>query len=207
MQKSLLFLLTLLSFFISGCTITPKYHVTIDAITVSNTQIAPSTYQIKALEATKDENALRFQKYSKSVAEVLHQKGYLKATPNQMAQQFIYFDYGIEKVDERTEIYTEPDISFSIGWGYPYYHPFYRGFYGGGYTTYRQKRIYYNRYITLLAKDALNKELWRVDVSSIGESKDLQKIIPILINAAAPYIGTDTAEPVELVIKDEEKKN
>lgn len=204
MHKNLLYLLAFLSFFITGCTVTPKYHVTIDAITGSNIDMLASSYQLKALNENQDENSLHFQKYSHHVAEALHQKGYVNAT--QTTAQIIYFDYGIDKVDERTEVYTEPDMTFHIGMGYPYYHPFYNHFYGGGYTTYRQKRTYYNRYITLLAKDVSHKELWRVDVSSIGESKNLSKIIPLLIKAATPYIGTNTADPVEIVIKDESKK-
>jgi hypothetical protein len=140
----------------------------------------------------------------------LHQKGYLQSTSSELAKQTIYFDYGLEKVNEETETYSEPDISFNIGWGYPYYggyhHPFYRNYYGAGYTTYRKTHIYYNRYITLLAKDQFNQELWRVDVSSVGESKNLRKIIPILIEAAAPYLGTNTTEPIQLVIKEKPKK-
>jgi len=207
MKKVLLALLSIATFFVTGCTVTPKYHVTIDAITGSNGEVQPSTYQIKALDTKKDVKGLVFQKYSQNVAQALHQKGYLKAMPNQMTNQFVYFDYGIDKVNESTEVYTEPDISFHVGWGYPYYHPFlHHPYYGGGYTTYRKTRIYYNRYVTLLAKDALDKELWRVDVSSVGESKNLQKIVPMLIDAATPYIGTDTAEPVEIVIKEKPKK-
>jgi hypothetical protein len=207
MKKVLFILISISAFLMTGCTITPKYHVTIDAITSPDSEaVQPSTYQIKALDTKKDENGLLFQKYSKNVAQALHEKGYLKSMPNQLTNQFIYFDYGMDKVNEATETYTEPDISFHIGWGYPYYHPFYHPFYGGGYTTYRKTRIYYNRYITLLAKDALDKELWRIDVSSIGESKNLQKIIPMLIDAAAPYIGTNTTEPVEIVIKEKPKK-
>ncbi|HHD81951.1 MAG TPA: DUF4136 domain-containing protein [Campylobacterales bacterium] len=206
MKKVLLILLSVTTFFLTGCTVTPKYKISIDAITNSNNDVKPSTYTLKSLNKNIDENSLLFQRYSKDVEKALQQKGYVKANANQIAQQFIYFDYGIDKVDEHTETYTEPDISFHVGWGYPYYHPFYRPFYGGGYTTYRETRIYYNRYITLLAKDALDKELWRVDVSSVGESKNLQKIIPILIKAATPYIGTNTADPVEIVVQEKAKK-
>jgi hypothetical protein len=206
MKKVLLTLLSMTAFFITGCTVSPKYKVTIDAITSPHAHVAPSSYLLKSLENKKDENSLLFQKYAQTVTEVLKAEGYSKAVQNQPTNQIIYFDYGIDKVNQSTEVYTEPDISFHIGWGYPYYHPFYTPFYGGGYTTYRKTHIYYNRYITLLAKDTLNKELWRIDVSSIGESKNLQKIIPILINAAAPYIGTNTAEPVNIVIKEQPKK-
>jgi len=214
MNRILLTLLTLSALiFSTGCSITPKYQVSIDAITAQNISIAPSSYTIKALDEKKDTQGLIFQKHSQKLAQVLKQKGYIQTTEGQVAKQIIYFDYGLEKVNEETETYTEPDISFHMGWGYPYggyyspfFNPYYGGGFGGGYSTYRKTHVYYNRYVILLAKDQFNKELWRVDVSSVGESKNLKKIIPILIEAAEPYIGTSTVEPIQLVIKDKAKK-
>ncbi len=206
MKKSIA---TLFALFIviltTGCTITPKYRVTIDAITAPNTTLQPSTYELKSLDKNVESNSLRFQQYAAPLAQLLHEKGYLKATEAEIAQQIIYFDYGIEKLKEERETYVEPDITFGFGFGYPYgafgyYDPFYHPvYYGSRYHTYTN--IYYNRYITILAKDQFNKELWRVDVSSVGESKNLRKIVPLLIEASKPYIGTTTKEPVELVIK------
>lgn len=216
MNRTLLTLLILSTLsFTTGCSITPKYQVTVDAITAPNLSISPSTYVIKALDNQKDSNGLIFRKYSEKLAQTLNQNGYANLSTDQTAKQLIYFNYGLEKVDEETEVYSQPNISFGIGWGggyghyghYGYYSPFYHSsYYGGGYSTYSKTHAYYNRYITLLAKDQFNKELWRVDVSSVGESKNLRKIIPILIEAAAPYIGTNTAEPVQLVIKDKAVK-
>ncbi|CAA6822828.1 MAG: Unknown protein [uncultured Sulfurovum sp.] len=210
MNRILLAFLALITLtFTTGCTISPKYKVSIDAITATNVAVAPSSYQIKALDEKKNSEGLLFQQHSAKLAQILQQKGY---TPtNQGAQQYIYFDYGLDKVNEETQTYAEPNISFHMGWGHPfggYYgrHPFYHDFYGGGYTTYRETRSYYNRYVTLLAKDQFNKELWRVDVSSVGESKNLRKIIPMLLEAATPYLGTNTTEPVQFVIKEQAKK-
>jgi len=196
-------------FFTTACSVTPKYRVAIDAISLPEATNAPTSYLLKALDEKKNAQGLRFQQYSAKLAAALHQKGYLKAISGDTPQQYIYFDYGLNQVSMERENYIEPDVSFHVGWGYPYggfYHPFFHPYYGGGYTTYYKTRTYYNRYVTLLGKDALNKELWRVDVSSVGESKNLKKIIPLLINAALPYIGTSTSEPVEIVIKEGEKK-
>jgi len=206
MNRILLTLLTLSALiFTTGCSVTPKYRVTIDAITADKVAISPTTYEIKALEKNKSSKSLIFKRYSAKLTQVLEQKGYTSATAE--AKQTIYFDYGLEKLNEATETYSEPDFSVHVGYGYGgYYDPFYGGIFGGGYRTYRQTHIYYNRYITLLAKDQFNKELWRVDVSSVGESKNLRKIIPVLIEAAAPYLGTNTAESIKLVIKEKSKK-
>ena len=201
-----LFMLT----FTTGCTITPKYQVTIDAITAPNITLKPSTYELKALNKNIDSNSLRFQQYATPLAQLLHNKGYLKVTEGQTAQQIIYFDYGIDKLKEERKTYEEPNITFGFGFGYPYgafryYDPFYRPiYYGNRYHTYTN--VYYNRYITILAKDQSAKELWRVDVSSVGESKNLRKIVPLLIEASKPYLGTNTKEPIELVIKEKKEE-
>ncbi len=212
-MKRLFLLLTLSTLlFTTGCSVIPKYRVMIDAITAPNIGLTPTTYTIKALDKEKDTQGLVFQQHSQILDNILKQKGYTPVVSEDLAKQFIYFDYGLEKVNEETETYTEPDISFHMGYGYGYggyYSPFYNPYYGtgfGGYSTYSTTHIYYNRYVTLLAKDTSNKELWRVDVSSIGESKDLRRIIPILIKAAEPYLGVNTAEPIQLVIKDKPKK-
>ena len=196
--------------FTTGCSIIPKYRVTIDAITAPNVTLHPSTYELKALDKNVDSNSLRFQQYATSLSKILNEKGYHKVTEAETAQQIIYFDYGIDKLKEEKRTYIEPDISFGFGFGYPYgafgyYDPFYHPvYYGSRYHTYTN--TYYNRYITILAKDQSAKELWRVDVSSVGESKKLRKIVPLLIEASKPYLGTTTKEPIELVIKEKKEE-
>lgn len=203
-MKKIAIIFTLI--FITGCTITPKYRVTIDAITAPNITLKPSTYKFESLKKNLDSNSLRFQQYSNPLAKLLHEKGYLKVTKGEIPQQIIYFDYGIEKVKEERKSYKEPDITIGFGFSYPYgvfgyYDPFYYPvYYGNRYHSYTN--TYYNRYITILAKDKFAKELWRVDVSSVGKSKNLRKIIPLLIEASKPYLGTTTKEPIELVIKE-----
>lgn len=215
MKKTLLSTLTLLTIlFTTGCSpIVPKYKVTVDAITAPNVVITPTTYTLKALGSTTDEKSLTFQQQAQQVTAMLNAKGYSLATYPSMAQTIIYFDYGIEKVQEESRVYSQPDVSFGFSVGAPYgyygrrYHPYYNNFgYGGAYTTYRKIYSYYNRYITLLAKEQTGKELWRVDASSIGESKNLKEVVPMLIEASEAYIGTNTAEPVQLIMKENSYK-
>jgi hypothetical protein len=190
--------------------VTAKYRVTVDAITAPDKTVVPTTYTIKALSDKTDAESLRFQEQVAHLKKILNHKGFKPAPEGFPAEQIIYFDYGIEKTAQRTETYVEPDITIGMSWGYPYgyrgrhYHPFYNDFwYGGRYaTTYRKTYNYYNRYVTLLAKDQFNKELWRVDVSSIGESSNLRKIVPMLLEAAEDYIGKNTQEPVKLILKE-----
>jgi len=210
MKKLLLTTLSLLTLiFTTGCSVTPKYRVTVDAITAPNITLkTKTTYNLESL--SKNKNSLEFQRFSSKLSAILQEEGLLQAYDKNSAQQTIYFDYGIEKINEESRTYIEPNLSVHVGWGYPFYggyyrrhyYPYWSGIYRESYTTYRKNYIYYNRYITLLAKDSFSRELWRVDVSSIGESKNLKKIIPILIEATEPYLGTNTKEPIKLIIKD-----
>ena len=210
-RRVIITLITLFTLtFTIGCTVIPKYRVTIDAITAPNITAKPSTYLLKSLDKNVDSNSLRFQQYASPLMKILEEKGYRKVEKAERAKQIIYFDYGIDKLKEERSTYVEPDITFGFGFGYPYgafgyYDPFYHPvYYTSRYHTYTN--TLYNRYITILAKDPSAKELWRVDVSSVGESQNLRKIIPLLIKASKPYLGTTTKEPVELVIKEKKEE-
>ena len=58
----------------------------------------------------------------------------------------------------------------------------------------------------ILSKNLLGKELWRVDVSSVGESNNLQKIVPILIRASELYIGRNIEKPINIVLDENPNK-
>lgn len=201
----------LLLFAITGCShIINKYHVTVDAINNLNIMVAPSSYVIKPLGDTTSSDDLKFQRQSNKLARVLNSNGYTIAQNESMAKQIIYFDYGIEKIKEETKTYSEPDISVGLSWGYPYgyysRYPFYSPFMSDiGYTRYRTySKTYrlFNRYIVILSKNRLGKELWRVDVSSVGESDNLASIVPILLRASAPYIGKNLDKPIEFSLNE-----
>jgi hypothetical protein len=146
------------------------------------------------------------------LAKILNLKGYKELSHKNLAEQIIYFDYGIEKIKEETRTYSEPDVSFGFSWGYPYrygypyYSPFWSDVGYSSYRTYRKTYKIFNRYIVILSKDQLGKELWRIDVSSLGESNNLQEIVPILIRASKPYIGRNIEKPVNLVLEENEEK-
>ena len=208
---STLALITIL--FTTGCSpMTSKYRVTIDAITTPNLTAIPKSYTIQALDKDTDANSLEFQYHKQTLNAMLKDKGY-KLVESGLSEQIIHFDYGIEKVSEETQTYREPNVTFgvSVGSSYGYYgrhhyHPYWSDFGYGSYTTYRKNYTYYNRYVTLLAKNQTGKELWRVDVSSIGESTNLKKIVPLLVESAIPYIGKNPKEPIKIVIKEKRAK-
>ena len=189
----------------TGCTpIVNKYRVSVDAITNPNENLAPTSYQIKALGKNTDENGLEFQWHTAQLINILNEKGYRPSKAGHLAEQTIYFDYGIDKVKEETQTYNQPNISF--GFYHNYYHPFWSDFTYSSYRTYQETYMLYNRYIEILAKNQAGKELWRVDVSSVGESKNLKHIVPILLEASKEYIGKNTERPVNLVLKEKREK-
>ena len=202
----------ILLFVVTGCTpMVNKYRVNIDAITHTATPISPSSYTMKALGEETDAKSLKFQRQSHYLAKLLEAQGYTQSTQEHLAQQVIYFDYGIEKIKDETVTYQEPDITFGMSFGYPYgyhrhYSPFWNDMYYSSYRTYRKNYTLFNRYIVILSKDQTGKELWRVDASSVGESNNLRKIVPLLINASRPYIGTNTDEPIKVTIAEEKSK-
>ena len=212
MNKINFLVLTLITLlFTTGCSpITNKYRVTVDAITTPNLNVAPSSFRIEALGKNTDKNSLLFQEQSNYLVKLLLSKGYTQPYSSSEAKQIIYFDYGIEKLLEEVETYSEPEVTvgFSVGYPYGFYGRHYNPFWGnwGYYRSYRKRYSYYNRYVTLLAKNQLGMELWRIDVSSIGESRNLKKIVPILLKASLPFIGTNTKEPVKVVIKEKRAK-
>jgi hypothetical protein len=188
----------------SGCSLLgSKYQVTVNSKVHHQMSVA-KTYQIHSKDSLGVE----------VLDKALEAKGYQKVREGTEATVIIALNYGIQKDHEKKEIYVDPELSM-MGYKHqePYegvrYDPFYGGythydndFYKGTFRSYSTTYIYYDRFVTLVAKDKSGTTLWSVDVSSIGESQDLKKIIPLLVKAIEPYIGTTTKAPVKLEIQE-----
>jgi hypothetical protein len=81
-----------------------------------------------------------------------------------------------------------------------------------GYREYMVTVITYEKYLKLNATE--NKptsegrppsEVWTVDVSSDGESRDVRKSLPILAAASIDWVGKDTKGQKTIRIKDTDK--
>jgi len=206
MRNSLYYILFFSLLFFIGCSKSVnRYKVRVDAVALSS-KIPPSTFYIEPLDSNVDE--LKFRRHSMRLAKILIDKGYIQTDRKELAEQIIYFGYGIKEIEKRTEIVESPDVSFGFSWGIG--HPFHRSrFYSHifwddlGYRRYRAySKVYrlYNRYITIISKDRNGKELWRVDVESIGESNDIDSIVPILLKVVPDYIGKSLDKPIVMDI-------
>ena len=78
-----------------------------------------------------------------------------------------------------------------------------------GFREYIVTIIVYEKYLKLSARE--NKEategvppseIWTVDVTSEGESRDIRKSLPVLVAASIDYIGKDTQGQKTIRIKD-----
>ena len=70
-------------------------------------------------------------------------------------------------------------------------------------------RTTYEKYVRLTARENVPlsnaqpaAEIWRVDVASEGESRDLRKYLPILAAASIDYIGQDSHGQKTITLKD-----
>lgn len=187
---------------LSGCSLLgSKYQVTVNSKVQHQMPVA-KIYRIHSKDSLGVE----------VLDKVLKAKGYKKVQEGTEATVMITLNYGIEKDHEKKEIYVDPELSM-MGYKHqePYegvrYDPFYGGythydndFYKGTFRSYSTTYVYYDRFVNLVARDKSGRELWRVDVSSIGESQELTKIVPLLIKATEPYIGTTTQTSVKFEI-------
>jgi hypothetical protein len=78
-----------------------------------------------------------------------------------------------------------------------------------GYREYQVRVTVYEKYLKLSARE--NKpavegrpptEVWAVDITSEGESRDVRKALPILAAASIDYVGKDSLGQKTIRIKD-----
>src|SRR5439155_23904931 len=78
-----------------------------------------------------------------------------------------------------------------------------------GYRDYVITTVVYEKYLKLSALSTETtaegrppSEVWTVDVTSEGESRDIRKNLPVLVAASIEYIGKDTHGQKTIKIKD-----
>lgn len=54
--------------------------------------------------------------------------------------------------------------------------------------------------------DASRREIWSVDVTTTGSPSDLQEVVPVMIAAARPYIGTSTEDDMLVKMSGTDKR-
>jgi hypothetical protein len=206
---------------LSGCATT----VTVDSLAKPDAEKAIS-YKIENKNPLVSEDSLRYKEAAGFVKTALSGKGMYEAPPNTKADVVVNLDYGINPPEVRREMVSEPvymEIPGEIrrervqtGTD-PQGRPIFQTIVVqdppttqlAGYREYEMQTIVYEKYLRLTAVSTEPQaegrppsEVWTVDVTSEGESRDLRKNLPLLVAASIEYIGKDSEGQKTIKIKD-----
>jgi hypothetical protein len=211
---------------LGGCATT--YDVKVDSLAKPNSEQAIS-YEIHNKNPLVAEDSLRYKEAAGYVKTALSGKGMYEAPPNSTADMVVDLDYGIGPPTSKLETMSEPIYITIPGQirtervqvgtdsrGNPVYQtitvqdPPTTEF--AGFREYQITVTVYEKYLRLTAREnapaAEGKppaEIWTVDVTSEGESRDLRKNLPILVAASIEYIGKDSHGQKTIKIKDSDR--
>lgn len=217
------------SWLFSGCQ--GGYDMKVDALSRPKTaKVADQeavSYRIRNRTPGIEDDSLRYKEAAGYVKTALSGKGMYEAPEGQKADLVVELDYGISapKVGremrsdpvfamvpgavtyETVQVGTRPDgspIMQTIVTQQPPTQEYV------GERKYMVTVVTYEKHLRLSARE--NKpsiegqpapEVWTVDVSSEGESRDLRKYLPALTAATIDYIGTDTRGQKSVRLKEE----
>jgi len=183
---------------------------------------------ILPLDQNISQNDLQFQEFSKYVKNALAANGFTVVNSFNEAEAVVFLFYGIGDPQQHIQTVTVPTwgqtgisssttsgtiSSFgntSIFKGTTTYEPEY-GITGT--QTITKSYVSYFRYAYLVAYDIHHfiqteemLQVWSTEISSTGSSGDLRRVFPVMIAAAAPYIGANTGKQIEVIIAEEDEK-
>jgi hypothetical protein len=208
---------------IGGCATT--HQVKVDSLAKPNAEAAIS-YEIHNKNPMVADDSLRYKEAANLVKTALSGKGLYEAPPNTKPDLVVDLDYGVGPPQQKKETVSEPVYITVPGQirtervqvgtdsqGRPIYQtitvqdPPTTEF--AGFREYMVTVTVYEKYLKLSARE--NKEaaegrpqteVWTVDVTSEGESRDIRKNLPVLVAASIDYIGKDSHGQKTIKIKD-----
>lgn len=208
---------------LTGCTTT--HTLKVDSLAKPKAENSIS-YEIKNKNPLVADDSLRYKEAESLVKTALSGRGMFEAPPNTKADMIVDLDYGVGPPQIRRETVSEPVYITIPGQirtervqvgtdsqGRPIYQtitvqdPPTTEF--AGFREYIITVVVYEKYLKLSARE--NKEpvegqppaeIWTLDITSEGESKDIRKHLPILVAASIDYIGKDTQGQKTIRIKD-----
>lgn len=215
-----------LALLVGGCT--NAYTVKVDSLAKPKAEESVS-YKIVNKNPAVSEDSLRYKEAAAHVRTALSGKGLYEAPDPEKADLIVALDYGVGPPQSRMEPVSEPVYlqlpgqirveRMQVGTdrnGNPVYQtvtvqdPPRTEFVG--YREYLVTVTVYEKYLRLNAAE--NKpaaegrpptEIWTVDITSEGESRDLRKALPILAAASIDYVGVDSKGQKTVRIKDTDK--
>ena len=207
----------------AGCATT--HQVKVDSLAKPDAE-ASISYQIKNKNPLVADDSLRYKEAANLVKTALSGRGMYEAPPNTKADLVVDLDYGVGPPQMRKETVSEPVYITIPGQirtervqvgtdsqGRPIYQtitvqdPPTTEF--AGFREYIVTIVVYEKYLKLSAKENAEpvegrppQEIWTVDVTSEGESRDIRKNLPVLVAASIDYIGKDSQGQKTIRIKD-----
>jgi len=215
-----------LAFVAGGCA--NSYDVKVDSLAKPKAEEAIS-YKIINKNPAVPDDSLRYKEAAGFVRTALSGKGMYEASEMEKADLVVALDYGVGPPQSRRETVAEPVYinvpgrirveRTQVGTdrnGNPVYQnitvqdPPTTEF--AGYREYVITVTVYEKFLRLNAVE--NKpaaegrppsEIWTVDITSEGESRDIRKALPILAAASIDYVGKDSKGQKTIRIKDTDK--
>jgi hypothetical protein len=210
--------------FLGGCATT----VTVDSLAKPNAEQSIS-YKIVNKNPLVTEDSLRYKEAAGYVKTALSGKGLYEAPENTKPDIVVNLDYGVGPPEIRRETVSEPVYiqipgerrveRVQTGTG-PNGQPIFSTVviqeppvtHLAGYRDYIVTSIVYEKYLKMsalstetVAEGRPPSEVWTVDVTSEGESRDIRKNLPVLVAASIEYIGKDSKGQKTIKIKDSDR--
>jgi hypothetical protein len=209
---------------LTGC----ATSVTVDSLAKPHAVEQSISYKIENKNPLVADDSLRYKEAAGFVKTALSGKGMYEAPPNTKPDVVVNLDYGLGPPQVRRETVSEPvyvevpgeihQETVQVGTnaqGQPIYRvvtvqdpPTTQL---AGYRDVVYTSVVYEKYLKLSAISTAPTEegrpapeVWTVDVTSEGESRDLRKNLPILVAASIDYIGQDSKGQKEIKIKDKD---
>lgn len=208
---------------LGGCATT--HELKIDSIAKPRAADAIS-YEIRNKNPLVADDSLRFKEAAGFVKTALSGRGMYEAPPNTKADMIVDVDYGVSPPKIKQEMVSEPVYvtvpgqvrmeRIQVGTdsqGRPVYQtvtvqdPPTTQF--AGFREYMVTVTVYEKYLKMSARENKEategrpvKEIWTVDVTSEGESRDVRKHLPILVAASIDYVGKDSQGQKTIRLKD-----
>ena len=209
--------------FFAGCATT--HEVKVDSLAKPNAE-ASISYEIKNRNPHVADDSLRYKEAANMVKTALSGKGMYEAPPNTKPDLVVDLDYGVGPPQMKKETVSEPVYITVPGQirtervqvgtdsqGRPIYQtitvqdPPTTEF--AGFREYIVTVVVYEKYLKMSARENKEaaegrpqQEVWTVDVTSEGESRDIRRNLPVLVAATIDYIGKDSQGQKTIRIKD-----
>lgn len=201
-QAGFVSLLTL----VAGCA--TRYDVKLDATAKPGADTI--SYALRNASAADDVDSLRYREAANHVRTALSGRGLYEAPPNVEPDVIVSIDYGVTPRVQR-ELVMRPKAPAILA------PPEKTVNSDGERITPKSPELEqvtvetttYEKYLHLVAHEAkpaaengAPPQIWSVDVTSTGESKNLREYLPVLVAASIEYVGKDSRGQKTIQLKD-----